>query len=184
MTPFKALYGCEPPVLLRGGGEAAVEEGRVLMGKRNQMLDELRFQLQRVQNRMKTYADHKRREEFYEGEHVYLKLQPYRMKTLARRINQKLSARFYSPYEVLEKIGQVVYKLKLPQNTRVHPVFHVSLLKKCVNPSTQAQPLLTALTEEYELQVEPEDVLAVQKNGNGDKEVLIKWKDLPTFENS
>ncbi|XP_025702492.1 uncharacterized protein [Arachis hypogaea] len=140
MTPFKALYGREPPVLLRGGGEAVVEEVRVLTGERNQMLDELRFQLERAQNRMKIYADLKRRELIFEpGEHVYLKLQPYRMKTLARRVNQKLSARFYGLYEILEKIGQVAYKLKLPPNARVHPVFHVSLLKKCVNPSTQVQ---------------------------------------------
>jgi len=121
---------------------------------------------------------------FEPGEHVYLKLQPYRIKTLARRVNQKLSARFYDPNEVLEEISQVAYKLKLPQNARVYPVFHVSLLKKCVNPNTQAQPLPAALTKEYELQAEPEDVLAVQKNGDGGREVLIKWKDLAAFENS
>jgi len=65
---------------------------------------------------MKLYADKKRREvEFQPGDKVYLKIQPYRMKSLAKKINQKLSPRFYGPFEVLERIGQVAYKLQLPE---------------------------------------------------------------------
>ncbi|XP_072087790.1 uncharacterized protein [Arachis hypogaea] len=138
-----------------------------------------------AQNRMRTYADKKRRGVTFEpGEFVYLKLQPYRMKTLAKRVNQKLSARFYGPYEILAKIGQVAYELKLLEGARVHPVFHVSLLKKCVKPTAQIQPLPTTLTKEYELQSEPQEILAVRKNAAGKLEVLIKWRDLPEFENS
>jgi len=53
MTPFKALYGREPPPLLRGGMESMVEDVKLMLHDRNQMLEELQFQLNRTQNRMK-----------------------------------------------------------------------------------------------------------------------------------
>jgi len=63
------------------------------------------------------------------------------MKTLLRKLNQKLTYRFYGPYEVFERIRKVAYKLKLPNSTRVHPDFHV-------------------FTADWELLVEPAQVLA------------------------
>ena len=66
--------------------------------------------------------------EFQVGDVVYLKVQPYKLKTLANRANRKLSTRFYGLYEVLECIGAVAYRLKLPLESMVHLIFHVALL--------------------------------------------------------
>jgi hypothetical protein len=64
------------------------------------------------------------------GDSVHLRLQTFRQMSIAVRRNLKLSPRFYGPYRILERIGAVSYKLNLPPLSKIHPVFHVSLLKK------------------------------------------------------
>ena len=114
------------------------------------MVKELQEQLLRAQEVMRTQANKHRREVVYQvGDMVYLKIQPYKLKSLVKRLNQKLSLRYYGPYEVEEKIGSVAYELKLPPDSKVHPVFHVSLLKKAVAATATYQPLPACLTEEW-----------------------------------
>ena len=81
-------------------------------------------------------------------------------------------------------MGPIAYKLELPPGSQVHPVFHVALLKKCVSATAVTQALPTALTTDWELKVEPLEALAIRKNSQDDLEVLIRWKNLPYFENS
>jgi len=124
---------------------------------------------------MKQSVNKKRRDVVFEvGEFVYLKLHPYRMKSLAARTNQKLAARFYDPFEVLKRIGVVAYKLPLPKTAKIHPIFHVSLLKRSVCPFTSSQPLPTDLSAEAELLVQLEQILDNRKNDKGELKVLVK----------
>ncbi|GAA0145053.1 hypothetical protein LIER_05334 [Lithospermum erythrorhizon] len=65
---------------------------------------------------MKRFADHSRTDRTFKvGEQVYLKLQPYRQNSVALRKNLKLVAKYYGPFEVLEKIGPVAYRIKLSE---------------------------------------------------------------------
>nr|KYP47677.1 Transposon Ty3-G Gag-Pol polyprotein [Cajanus cajan]KYP47690.1 Transposon Ty3-G Gag-Pol polyprotein [Cajanus cajan] len=82
---------------------------------------------------MKCQADKRRRDlHFVVGDLVLVKLQPYRQRLVALRKIQKLSMCYFGPFEVVEKIGEVEYKLQLPDTVRIHPVLHLSLLKKFV----------------------------------------------------
>ena len=100
---------------------------------------------------MKQYADRKGRHlEFNVGDLVFLKIRPYRQRTLRRKRNEKLSPKYFWPYEILEKIGEVAYKLDLPANTAIHLVFHVSQLKKLFGDPTGIQPTIQCVNENFE----------------------------------
>ena len=101
--------------------------------------------LARARNRMKLQADKKRTERSFPlGAWVYVKLQPYVQTSLAPRANQKLAYRFFGPYKIEEKIGSVAYKLQLPPESTIHPVFHVSQLKGVIPTTHSASPLPVA----------------------------------------
>jgi hypothetical protein len=76
---------------------------------------------------MKSQADKHRVEcVFQPGDWVYMKLQAYVQSSMAARSNKKLSFWFYGPYKVIQRVGEVAYKLELPEGSRIHPVLHVS----------------------------------------------------------
>jgi len=68
-----------------------------------------------------------------------LRLQPYRQISVGGRRPQKLSPLFYGPYRVLQRVGTVAYKLEPPEEAKLHPVFHVSQLKKKLGEAAQVQ---------------------------------------------
>jgi len=84
-----------------------------------------------------------------------------------------LSPRFYDPYKIIKIIGQVSYQLDLPPKARIHLVFHVSLLKKAITPTVNPQPLPPMLSEDLELNVEPDFLKDVRTTAGGQVEVLI-----------
>ncbi|KAL9394290.1 hypothetical protein Peur_013575 [Populus x canadensis] len=148
MSPFQALYGRPPPSILNYQiGASSVHEVDQTMISRTSLLRQLKINLQAAINRMKQGADSKRRDvNFQVGDLVFLKLHPYRQQSLFRRPAQKLASRFYGPYKVEEKVGKVAYKLQFPTDARIHPVFHVSLLKsKLESPRSPAQNCLPLL---------------------------------------
>ncbi|TXG60193.1 hypothetical protein EZV62_014766 [Acer yangbiense] len=183
----KALYGRDPPPLIRyERGSSLVSAVDNLLEDRDAILDELRMHLLCAQQKMKMYADAKRHNlEFVVGDLVFLKLRPYRQRSLAQRRYDKLAARFYGPFKVLARIGKVAYKLELPPTAAIHPVFHVSQLRQALGVTASAPTLPPQLSADLELVVVPESLLGVRPKSvatPGHMEVLIKWKSLPTFE--
>ena len=73
--------------------------------------------------------------------------------------DSKLSPMYYGPYKVLQKIGIMAYKLELPVASRLHPVFHVSCLKKVIGDKLLVQTILPELDEEGKIILEPEVVI-------------------------
>lgn len=96
------------------------------------------------------------------GDLVFLKLKQHRQQSIATRISPKLSARYYGPFEVVERIGEIAYKLKLPPSSKVHPVFHVSLFKKAQGKYLTLAELPIGLENDDVEKFEPESVLGVR----------------------
>ena len=80
---------------------------------------------------MKKYADRNRRLlEFQVGDQVLLKLTPQIWKKVSSKTRQRsLIPKYDGPFEVLQRVGQVAYRLKLPNRLKLYSTFHMSFLK-------------------------------------------------------
>ncbi|GJW87713.1 ty3-gypsy retrotransposon protein [Tanacetum coccineum] len=180
VTPFKVVYGRDPPsVITRSFCDDTPHDVIDQLQQRDALLAQLKINLGRAQARMKKYADKKRRElSFAIGDYVFVKLQPYRQHSVKLQRNQKLGMRYFGPFRVVKQIGLVAYKLELPATSRIHPVFHVSFLKPCVGePSNQYIPLPLLSTPEGPL-VQPIHILDSRKVRVKDEweiQVLVQW---------
>ena len=137
-APYEALYGrkCRSPICWDDVGE------RRLLGPEivQQTIDKIQVikeRLQTAQSRQKSYADVRRRKlEFQVGDHVFLRISPTKG-VMRFGFRGKLSPRFVGPFEVLERMGKVAYRLALPPSlSGVHNVFHVSMLRKYIPDSS------------------------------------------------
>ncbi|GJW88798.1 putative reverse transcriptase domain-containing protein [Tanacetum coccineum] len=95
-----------------------------------------------ARSRQKNYADKRRKPlEFQVGDRVLLKVSPWK-RVVRFGKKGKLAPRYVRPFEIVECVGQVAYRLKLPQELRcVHDTFHVSNLKKCLAEPDVQVPL-------------------------------------------
>lgn len=131
-TPSEALYGYPPEHFgITAFDACQVPDLEEWMTSRNTMLQHIQQNLTRAQQRMKHHADKNRQERTFQvGDWVYVKLQPHIQQSVTRRTNQKLSYKYFGPYLILQAVGKVAYKLQLPASSQIHPVLHVSQLKK------------------------------------------------------
>ena len=107
--------------------------GPELLKEMEKEVIKIKQNLKVAQDRQKSYANkHRVNREFSVGDHVYLKVRE-KKSSLKLGSCAKMSPRYCGPFEVLEIIGPVAYRLAFTDSTRAHNVFHVSFLKKYVH---------------------------------------------------
>ncbi|GJV96919.1 putative mitochondrial protein [Tanacetum coccineum] len=149
MTPFKVLYGRDPPMIMRNdkGVATTFEVNRYLL-ERDEVLDELKMHLRRAQQLMKIIV--------------------------ACRLCLKLAPRFYEPFKIVEVVAN---HLKLPPTASIHLVFHVSQLKVVIRDHVAALELLVGLTEDMAIVCKTVEVIGTGEGSEG-LEVLVIWEGL------
>lgn len=187
MTPFEEVYGRPPPLLVPFlPGEIRMQVVAEELRQRNDILAHLRAHLERAQQRMIREANKHRRDlEFTVGDKVYLKFRPYRQMSLFAISHAKLAPRFFGPFEVLERVGKVAYRLKLPDDAKIHSVFHVSLLKPAVGAGVVSSSLPKGLLE-GDPEFLPVCVLQrrwVRQDGKEVEQVQVQWQGLNPEDN-
>ena len=134
MAPYEVLYGrkCRSPICWEEVGERKLL-GPELVQMTTKKIKLIHERLRIARSRQKSYAERRRRDlEFQIGNFVFLKVSPYSgVKRFGKK--GKLSPRFVEPFEILERIGMVAYRIALPSElSSIHDVFHVSMLRKYI----------------------------------------------------
>ncbi|CAN6686002.1 unnamed protein product [Malus baccata var. baccata] len=142
MSPFEALYGksCRTPLCWSEVGERHLV-GLEIVDETTQNVQVIKTNLKAAQDRQKSLANKHATDRVYKiGDWVFLKLSPWRGVVRFEK-KGKLSPRYIGPYQITEQVSEVAYRLKLPPElSKVHDVFHVSMLRHYVSDSSHVIP--------------------------------------------
>ena len=132
MAPYEALYGrkCRSPICWEEVGDRKIL-GPEIVQLTTDKIKLIQQRLKTAKSRYKSYADVRRKKlEFQKGDFVFLRVSP--SKGIIRFGKRgKLNPRYVGPYEIIERIGLLAYRLNLPPElARVHNVFHISMLRR------------------------------------------------------
>jgi transposase InsO family protein len=147
--------------------------------------EEARTNLERAQEEQKKFADRKRRdveeEAFTEGRRVWLNSRNIQ----TTRESKKLDHKFFGPFTIKRKVNDTTYELDLPESMRIHPVFHVSLLRPVmeneIEGRTQGEPPAVIVEGEEEFEVEK---IVRAKREKGVLKWEVKWKGYGEEDNT
>nr|GEX85305.1 putative reverse transcriptase domain, ribonuclease H-like domain, aspartic peptidase domain protein [Tanacetum cinerariifolium] len=142
-APFEAPYGrkCRSRVCWAEVGDTQLT-GPEIFHETTEKFMQIRQHLQAMRDRQRSYTNVRRKPlEFQVGDRVMLKISP-RKGIIQFRKRRKLNPRYIRPFKILNMIGPVAYKLKLPEElSNVHNTFNVSNLKKCLSDESLIIPM-------------------------------------------
>ncbi|XP_012472365.1 uncharacterized protein LOC105789538 [Gossypium raimondii] len=175
MSPFEVLYGgkCQSPICwLELIEKKLISPDLVLKAEEKVMVIENHLKIS--QDRQKAYADKRRKHVSYEvGDKVFLKVSTWK-KIIHFGLKRKLNPRFIRPYEIREHKRLVIYRLAFsPKMSKIHNVFHVSMLQR-YRPDPNHVVQLEALEVEPNLSYEEEFVCILDR-----KIKMLRNKEIP-----
>ncbi|KAK8713397.1 hypothetical protein V6N13_148615 [Hibiscus sabdariffa] len=182
MAPYEALYGrrCRTPMCWAEAGQKLLPMPDILKGN-TEKVKLISERLKAATDRQKSYADLKRREiEYAVGDRVFLRVSPWK-KVMRFGRKGKLSSRYIGPYEIVERVGPVAYRLLLPlELERIHDVFHVSMLRKYRSDPSHVMPVdEIELNPNLSYDEEPIEILASDSKVLHDMTielVKVRWR--------
>ena len=130
-SPFMLMYGYQPrsPITV-GLANERIQSVKDFLSDHMDMLGLAHQNIRQAQDCFKKFADVKHRVvTFDEGDQVFLRV-PKKLQSLSIGKVPKLLPRYCGTFTILKRVGKVAYKLALPEGSQVHPVFHVSRLRK------------------------------------------------------
>jgi len=196
MSPYEALYGrpCRTPVCWAEVGERRIL-GPEIVDEAAEKVRIIQANMKKAQDRQKKYADRGRREVIFAvNDLVFLKVAAQKGKDRFGKIG-KLATRYIGPYRIVARVGEVAYRLELPHDMPMHPVFHVSMLRKhipdpnMVEPKRpeNLQPNLTypegplRIGERRIKKLKNREILQLQVFWGKRQRVVITWEDEDKF---
>lgn len=180
-SPFFANHGFQPVAYMEPRADSVRSEQAILHAEEiSRFHQQLATDIQFLNERSASYANKKRSMEptLKEGDRVYL----LRKHIKTKRPSTKLDFKKLGPFRIIEKIGKVNFRLQLPKSSRLHPVFHVSLLE----PARGDTPIATdtELQPENELVEYEVERIIDYKRVSGKDQYLVKWEGYTTEENT
>ncbi|KAI2645339.1 Transposon Tf2-6 polyprotein [Labeo rohita] len=186
LTPFQCILGFQPPLFPWNGEPSEVPAVDYWFRESERVWDAAHHHLQRAVRRSKTIADRRRipGPAYTPGQKVWLSTQDIRL----RLPSKKLCPRFVGPFTILEQVNPVTFKLQLPQY-RIHPTFHISLLKPfhqplipSTEPGHEEEPPPPLMLEEGSI-YSVREILQSRRRG-GQLEYLVDWEGYGQEERS
>ncbi|KAK8945232.1 hypothetical protein KSP39_PZI008141 [Platanthera zijinensis] len=175
MEPFEALYGrrCRTPLSWAEEGERTLYN-REKIDKWHEKVKLIQERMKAAQDRQQKYYNARHRlVQFQVGDQVCLKIRPFKGVTRFRRLG-KLSPRYVGPFSVIERVGDVAYRLELPvELQRLHHVFHVSALRKYIrDPETIVSATNLQIEPDLSSPTEPHQIIARQNKQLRNRDIL------------
>jgi transposase InsO family protein len=180
ISPFYANYGYEPVAFRQSLNiEVLAQKSSTDVSLLTNLHKELTRDIEFIATRSSMYYDSKRLggPNLKEGDPVYL----LRKNIKTKRPSSKLDYTKLGPYPIQKVLGKVTYRLKLPDNMRIHPVFHISLLEPAPKNARQTK---TQLSDENQDDVYEVEKILDQQDIDGKTYYLIKWSGYNTSENT
>jgi len=182
-SPFFANYGFHPkfnPIIPSNDHPSTIDQ-RIIEINKNLLL--LKENLEKAKETYKYHADKKRLDapQFKIGSKVWLLKE-----SASPGTKKKLAPQMLGPFEIIERVSPVSFKLKLPKKMRCHPVFHVSLLE----PFYESNGFKHSSSRRRNLRLYPDLVeripekIHADKTVNGKKFYLLSWKGFNDSERS
>lgn len=118
---------------------------------------------------------------------VYVRLRPHRQLSLCTQSPNKLAKCYFGPFRIMEHIGSVAYRLQLPDGSKIHPVFHCSMLRPHHGPLELQTSALPPDAFHNQPILEPLTILDSRMNSLNDQPthlVLVQWVGLAPEEST